>query len=111
MSLPCPTLEKLNLTVNSPLKQGYISNHSLCLAMCPLMLKRQLKRGRKKNVCYLVCQTVCVFYIDTTLSTQPNMVALPNLTWLSVKQAGTMAYDCFLVLCVESETVPTIAQH
>ncbi len=74
------------------------------------VLKRQLKRKWEKNVCYLVCQTVCVFYIDTTLSAQPNMVALPNLTWLSVKQAGTMAYDCCLVLCVKSVTVSTIAQ-
>lgn len=94
-SLQCPTLVKLNLTINSPLKEGFTSNHSLCLATCPLMLKRQLKRGKgKKSVCYLVCQTVCVFYIDTTLSAQPNMLALPNLTWPSVKQAGTMAYDC-----------------
>ena len=52
------------------------------------------KKMKKKVVCYLVCQTVCVFYIDTTLSAQPNMAALPNLTWLSVKQAGTLAYDC-----------------
>lgn len=30
---------------------------------------------------------------------QPNTAALPNLTWLSVKQAGVTAYDwlfCFL---------------
>lgn len=58
-SLQCPTLEKLNLTINSPLKEGFISNHSLCLATCPLMLKRQLKRGGKKS-CLLPCMPDCL---------------------------------------------------
>lgn len=58
-SLKCPTLEKLNLTINSRLKEGFISNHSLCLATCPLMLKRQLKRGRGKK-CLLPCMPDCL---------------------------------------------------
>lgn len=73
------------------------SIHILCQEMYPLMLKTQLQRGGKKTVSYLVCQTVCVFCIDTMFSSQPNMVVLPNLTWLSLKQAGTMAHDCFLL--------------
>lgn len=97
-SLQCPTLEKLNLTKkNSSLKEGFFSNPILCLETCPLMLKPNC-REEEKNVCYLACQTVCVFYIDTILRAQPNMVALPNLTWLSVKQAGTMAYDWYFLL-------------
>lgn len=82
---------------NSSLKEGFFSNPILCLETCPLMLKTKC-RVEEKNVCYLPCQTVCVFYIDTILRTQPNMVALPNLTWLSVKQDGTMAYDWYFLL-------------
>lgn len=59
-SLQCPTLVKLNLTINSPLKEGFTSNHSLCLATCPLMLKRQLKRGKEKKKCLLPCMPDCL---------------------------------------------------
>lgn len=62
-----------------------------------LDVKNPIAERREKTVSYLVCQTVCVFCIDTMFSAQPNMVVLPNLTWLSLKQAGTMAHDCFLL--------------
>lgn len=60
----------------------------------PLDVQKTIHERRteeKKVICYLVCQTLCVFYIDTTPSAQPNMVALPSLAWLSVKQAGILA--------------------
>lgn len=78
---------------------------------------REKDGGKKKVICYLACQTVCVFYIDTTPSAQPNMVALPSLAWLSVKQAGILAgiWQCFLLchfvlLCVKRTIASTIAR-
>ena len=37
-----------------------------------------------------MCQTVCVVYID---------IILPNLSWLSAKHAGAMAYYCVFLPC------------
>lgn len=86
------------MAINSPLKEYFILNIASAWQHVPCDVKKKIEeRKKKKIVCYLVCQSVCVFYVDTTLRAEPNMVALPNLTWLSVKQAGTLAYDCFLL--------------
>lgn len=73
-SLQCPTLEKLNLTINSPLKEGFISNHSLCLATCPLMLIKTIEERREKKL--FVTLYARLFVYSTSIQH-----SVPSQTW------------------------------
>lgn len=68
--------------------------------ICLLLFKKEPSwRAGETNVYCSLCQVACC--IVRWYKTQPKMAVLPNLAWLSVKQAGVTAYDwlfCVLTL-------------
>lgn len=117
ISLHCPTLQKLNLTINSPLNDGFISYHSLCLATCPLTLKRQLKSAGEKND-LLPCMPDCLCILhryNTQCPAKHGGAAKSDLAkcktgWHHGHMTVFSALSLRLVLCVEGVSVSTIAQ-